>query len=200
MQGAGRAAKRINPPKEPCLNLPALQLHCRVNGPSHLPPPSRDPGGCCRDSPAPGLLSQHGCAPPDVRAVKVGSVSDRAVGYILSASLALGRPSVGLALLLPLYGRQHHMLRGSQLSAWQKGRRRWRGEKGEKKIKRIFIMKETEREFPSVKPTCQKSPPEPNFPRSPPVIAAPSSPFHVLCKASRHARLALIPLPRCRSR
>jgi len=38
------------------------------------------------------------------------------------------------------------MLRGSQLSAWQKGKRRRRGERGKKKIIRIFIiMKESER-------------------------------------------------------
>lgn len=137
-KGAGQAAKGDKPPQtalpESAL-LPAFQLRCRLDGAAHLPPPSGDPGGRRGDSPAPGLLSQHGCAPPDVRAVKVGSVADRAVGYILSASLALGRPSVGLALLLPLYGRQHHMLRGSQLSAWRKGRRRWRGEKGGRKLK-----------------------------------------------------------------
>lgn len=90
-----------------CPIPPACTAAGHGAGPSHLPPP-RD---TLREEETRGtylhaglLCPRRGSSLPDVRSVEVGSVLDHAVGYILSASLALGRPSVGLALLLPLYG------------------------------------------------------------------------------------------------
>lgn len=91
-----------------CPIPPACTAAGHGAGPSHLPPP----WDTLREGETRGtylhaglLCPRRGSALPDVRSVEVGSVLDHAVGYILSASLALGRPSVGLALLLPLYGR-----------------------------------------------------------------------------------------------
>lgn len=92
----------------PVLPASALAGRCCSPGGSHLPPPwdSLLRKGTAKTYLHAGLLfPRHSSALPDVHSVKEGSVLDPAVGYILSASLALGRPSVGLALLLPLYGR-----------------------------------------------------------------------------------------------
>lgn len=92
----------------PVLPASALAGRCCSPGRSHLPPPwdSLLRKGTAKTYLHAGLLfPRHSSALPDVHSVKEGSVLDPAVGYILSASLALGRPSVGLALLLPLYGR-----------------------------------------------------------------------------------------------
>lgn len=106
-------------------------------GPSHLPPPrdalwEKETRGTYLHA---GLLCPRcGSALPDVRSVEVGSVLDHAVGYILSASLALGRPSVGLALLLPLYGR---CITCSAAPSYPPGEREKEGEEkgGRKKLK-----------------------------------------------------------------
>lgn len=86
----------------------------------------------------------------------------------------------------------HHMLRGSQLSAWRKGKRRRRGERGKekkkiikkKKLKKIFIiMKEAER-------ISQWKTHQPEIPARPELSPLsfcypwlPAAPFHLLFKA-----------------
>lgn len=130
-------------PIPPACTAPA-QSRSLAPSPSLGPPRGEGGEG---DSPARRApLPRCGSALPDVRSVEVGSVLDHALGYILSASLALGRPSVGLALLLPLYGRCITCSAAPSYPPGERGKEEGEEKEGRKKIKRIFItMKETGR-------------------------------------------------------
>lgn len=147
--GAKKALKIPTDNSNNCPIPPACTAAGHGAGPSHLPPPwdtllEKETRETYLHA---GLLCPRCCsALPDVRSVEVGSVLDHAVGYILSASLALGRPSVGLALLLPLYGRCITCSAAPSYPPGERGKEEGEEKGGRKKIKRIFItMKEAGR-------------------------------------------------------